>query len=70
MEREAQSLIHSLRVQGQSPSEWLAAIAADQRALQFAREWKYPQGLAIQNSELAELDVELGDNFISANCEL
>jgi eukaryotic-like serine/threonine-protein kinase len=47
-EREALSLIHSLRVQGQSPSEWLAAIAADQtltepvrqRALQFAREWK------------------------------
>ena len=47
-EREALSLIHSLRSQGQSPIECLAAIAADQtltepvrqRALQFAREWK------------------------------
>lgn len=42
------SLIHWLCAQGQAPSEWLAAIAADQtltkpvrqRALQFAREWK------------------------------
>ncbi len=47
-ECEALSLIHSLRAQGQSPIEWLAAIAADQtltepvrqRALQFARDWK------------------------------
>ena len=47
-ERAALSLIHSLRSQGQSPIECLAAIAADQtltepvrqRALQFAREWK------------------------------
>ena len=28
------------------------------------------RGLAIQNSELAERDVELGENIISANCEL
>ena len=47
-EREALSLIHFLRDQGQPQSEWLDAIAADQtisepvrqRALQFAREWK------------------------------
>ena len=47
-EREALSLIHSLRAQGQSLIECLAAIAADQtltepvrqHALQFAREWK------------------------------
>ena len=47
-EREALSLIHSLRDQDKPQSEWLAAIAADQtltkpvrqRALQFAREWK------------------------------
>ena len=47
-EREAQSLIHFLRGQGQPQSEWLAALSADQtlsepvrqRALQFAREWK------------------------------
>ncbi len=47
-EREALSLIHWLRDQGQAPTEWLDAIAADQtisepvrqRALQFAREWK------------------------------
>ena len=47
-EREALSLIHFLRDQGQPQSAWLAAIAADQtisepvrqRALQFAREWK------------------------------
>jgi len=46
--REALSLIHWLRDQGQAPTEWLDAIAADQtlsppvrdRALQFAREWK------------------------------
>ncbi len=46
--REALSLIRFLSAQGQSQSEWLAAIAADQtitefvrqRALQFAREWK------------------------------
>ncbi len=48
VEREALSLIHSLPDQGESPTEWLAAIAADQtltepvrqRALQFARDWK------------------------------
>ena len=47
-ERAALSLIHWLRDQGQAPTEWLDAIAADQtisepvrqRALQFAREWK------------------------------
>ena len=47
-EREALSLIHFLRDQGQPQSEWLAALSADQtlsepvrqRALQFAREWK------------------------------
>ena len=47
-EREALTLIRILSDQGQSQSEWLAAIAADptitepvrQRALQFAREWK------------------------------
>ena len=47
-EREALSLIHFLRDQGQPHSAWLDAIAADQtisepvrqRALQFAREWK------------------------------
>ena len=47
-EREALSLIHFLRAQGQPQSEWLAALSADQtlsepvrqRALQFAREWK------------------------------
>ena len=47
-EREALSLIHFLRDQGQPQSEWLDAIAADQtlsapvrqRALQFAHEWK------------------------------
>jgi WD40 repeat protein len=47
-EREALSLIHFLRDQGQAQSEWLAALSADQtlsepirqRALQFAREWK------------------------------
>ena len=47
-EHEALSLIHWLRDQDQSPSEWLDAIVADQtltepvrqRALQFAREWK------------------------------
>ncbi len=46
--REALSLIHFLRDQGQPQSAWLDAIAADQvisepvryRALQFAREWK------------------------------
>ena len=48
VEREALSLIHFLRDQGQPQSEWLAALSADQtlsapvrqRALQFAREWK------------------------------
>ena len=47
-EREALSLIHFLRDQGQPQAAWLDAIAADQtisdpvrhRALQFAREWK------------------------------
>ena len=47
-EREALSLIHFLRDQGQPQSEWLAALSSDQtlsdlvrqRALQFAREWK------------------------------
>ena len=47
-EREALSLIHFLRDQGQPQSAWLAALSADQtlsepvrqRALQFAREWK------------------------------
>ena len=47
-EREALSLIHYLRDQGQPQSEWLNAISSDQtlsepvrqRALQFAREWK------------------------------
>lgn len=47
-EREALSLIHSLRDQNQPESEWLDVIASDQtlsepvrqRALQFAREWK------------------------------
>ena len=50
-EREALSLIHFLRDQGQLQAEWLDAIdasAADQtisepvrqRARQFAREWK------------------------------
>ena len=47
-EREALSLIHFLRDQGQPRPAWLGAIAADQtisepvrqRALQFAREWK------------------------------
>ena len=46
--REALSLIHLLRDQGQPQSEWLAALSADQtlsepvrqRALQFAREWR------------------------------
>ena len=45
-EREALSLIHFLREQGQPQSEWLAALSADQtlsepvrqRALQFALE--------------------------------
>ncbi len=51
-EREARSLIHFLRDQGQPQSAWLDAIAADQtissprrirqRALQFACEWKQP----------------------------
>ena len=47
-EREALSLIHFLRDQGQPQSAWLDAISTDptlsdpvrQRALQFAREWK------------------------------
>ena len=47
-EREALSLIHFLRDQGQPQSEWLNALSTDptlsdpvrQRALQFAREWK------------------------------
>ena len=47
-EREALSLIHFLRDQGQRQSEWLNAISSDQtlsepvrqRALQFARDWK------------------------------
>ena len=47
-EREALSLIHFLRDQGQPQSAWLNAISSDQtlsepvrqRALQFAREWK------------------------------
>ena len=47
-EREALSLIHFLRDQGQPQSEWLDAISSDQtlsepvrhRALQFARDWK------------------------------
>ena len=47
-DREALSLIHFLRAQGQPQSEWLAALSADQtlsepvrqRALQFARDWK------------------------------
>ncbi len=47
-EREVLSLIRFLNAQGQSQSECLAAIAADQtitepvrqRALQFARVWK------------------------------
>ncbi len=47
-EREVLSLFGILSAQGQSQSEWHAAIAADQtitepvrqRALQFAREWK------------------------------
>ena len=47
-EREALSLIHYLRDQGQPQSEWPASITADQtlsdavrqRAPQFAREWK------------------------------
>ena len=47
-EREALSLIHFLRDQGQPQSEWLNALSSDQtlsepvrqRALQFAREWK------------------------------
>jgi hypothetical protein len=46
--REALSLLHFLRDQGQPQSEWLNAISSDQtlselvrqRALQFAREWK------------------------------
>jgi hypothetical protein len=48
VKREALSLIHFLRDQGQPQSEWLNAISSDQtlsepvrqRALQFAREWK------------------------------
>ncbi len=47
-EREALSLNHFVRDQGQPQSAWFAAIAGDQtssepvrqRALQFAREWK------------------------------
>ncbi len=47
-EREALSLLHFLRGQGQPQSEWLAALSAGQtlsepvrqRALQFARDWK------------------------------
>ena len=47
-EREALSLIHFLRDQGQPQSAWLAALSSDQtlsepvrqRARQFAREWK------------------------------
>ncbi len=47
-EREALSLIHFLRDQGQPQSAWLAAITANQsisepvrqRALQFARDWE------------------------------
>lgn len=41
-EREAPSLIHFLRDQGQPQSEWLASLTADQpvrqRALQFVRD--------------------------------
>ena len=59
---EALSLTHSLRAQGQSPSEWLAVIAADQtltepvrqRALQFAREWKWPSSLRVRLAERAK----------------
>ena len=47
-EREALSLIHFLRDQGEPQSEWLNALSSDQtlsepvrqRALQFACEWK------------------------------
>ena len=47
-EREALSLIHFLREQGNAKDEWLDIIMADQsisepvrqRAVQFAREWK------------------------------
>ncbi len=46
--REALSLVHFVRDQGQPQSAWLAAIAGDQtisepvrqRTLQFASEWK------------------------------
>ena len=47
-EREALSLIHFLRFQGQPQAEWLNALSADdslsnpvrERAKQFARQWK------------------------------
>ena len=71
---------YKLRDQDKPQTEWLAAIAADQTLTEFRRggptrppirpRMEIAQGLALQNSELAERDVELGENSISANCEL